>query len=135
MEANAMSILDWYEVIGITLLLGERAVGYYQKYRQSRFVEPKLQTQRVFLEQANWFEERAQKLAAFHWQLRNTKPDKFKLAELVSKLDRHDQQCAMKETDIDVLSKWAEQRGRECHDNASETSRLAVEMGYRILAD
>ncbi len=30
-----MSILDWYEVNGITLLLGERAVGYYRDYRQS----------------------------------------------------------------------------------------------------
>ena len=130
-----MSILDWYEVIGITLLLGERAVGYYQKYRHSRFIESKLQLQQVLLEQAKWLNHRAQKLAAFLWQLRNTNPDKFKLAELVSKLDRYDKQFAMKEADIDVLSKWAEQKGQECHNNADQASRWAQEMTYRILAD
>ena len=69
-----MSILDWYEVIGITLLLGERAVGYYQKYRHSRFIESKLQLQQGLLEQTKWFNHRAQKLAAFRWHLRNRNP-------------------------------------------------------------
>lgn len=131
-----MTILEWYELIGITFLLGEKLIGYGRQYRHSRFVEPKLQVRQVFLDQAQWFEERASKLAVFRWQLGLLdKPDKFKLAELISKLDQHDQQFAMKQEDVAPLLDWASKKGQECHDNADQASRWAEEIRYKILSD
>jgi hypothetical protein len=131
-----MTILEWYELSAVTFLLGEKLIGYGRRYRHSRFVEPKLQVQQVFLDQAQWFGERASKLAAFRWQLGLLeKPDKFKLAELVSKLDPHDRQFAMKQEDVALLRDWATKKGQECHDNAAQSSRFADEVKYKILSD
>jgi hypothetical protein len=113
---------------------------YAKKERHTRIVEPKLRMKQVFLDQAQWFEERAAKLAAFHFQLTTAfdvakQPDKWKLGELISKLDRQDQESAMKSTDYDALTKWAQWKGQECHDNAAEVSRMATEVDYKILSD
>lgn len=133
-----MTFLEWFELAGCAsaiLLVIKEGAAYYWTYRHSHFIEPKLRHQQMLLEQAKWFEERAQKLAVFRVQLRNTNPDKFKLAELVSKLDKHDWQFAMKETDLNVLVKWAEQKSQELQEGADETYRLAEEVGYKILSD
>jgi hypothetical protein len=110
------------------------------KVRYARFVAPKLRLKQVFLDQAQWYEERAALLAGFHFQLTSAfdvtrQPDKWKLAELISKLDRQDQEFAMKSNDYDTLTKWAQWKGQECHDNAAEVSRMATEVDYKILAD
>jgi hypothetical protein len=131
-----MTILEWYELSAVTFLLGEKLIGYGLRYRHNRFMEPKLQHRQVFLDQAQWFGERASKLAAFRWQLGLLeKPDKFKLAELVSKLDPHDRQFAMKQEDVALLRDWATKKGQECHDNASQSSQWADEVTYKILSD
>lgn len=71
-----------------------------------RYIDPKRAHQEVFLEQADWFEERASKLAVFRFDLTHgPEPDKFKLAQLVSKLDRKDKEWTMKETDINLLAR------------------------------
>ncbi len=50
---------------------------------QKRFIDPKKAHQQVFLDQADWFEERAAKLAVFRFELgQEPGPDKFKLAQL-----------------------------------------------------
>lgn len=96
---------------------------YGKKVRYNRVVEPKLRLKQVFLDEVNMYEERAAKLAAFYVQLPSAfdadmQPDKWKLAALVSKLDRHDQQFAITSNDYKVLAKWAQRKGQECHDNA-----------------
>ena len=86
----------------------------------------------MFLGQANWLKERASKLAVFRYELtRGSEPDKFKLAQLVSKLDPKDREWAMKETDISVLSRLAAEKAAECHNNAGENARYAEEINYR----
>lgn len=133
---SRMTILEWYELSAVTFLLGEKLIGYGLRYRHNRFVEPKLQLRQVFLDQSQWYEERAAKLAAFHWQLGMLeKPDKWKLAELVAKLDPHDRQFAMKQEDVAILREWVSRKGQECHDNAAQSSRMADEVKYRILSD
>jgi hypothetical protein len=99
---------------------------------EKRYIDPKRAHQEVFLEQANWFEERASKLAVFRFELTNgPEPNKFKLAQLVSKLDRKDREWAMKVTDITLLGKYATEKAAECHDNAGECARHADEINYR----
>jgi hypothetical protein len=61
-------------------------------------------------------------------------PDKWKLAQLVSKLDDKDKQWAMKQDDIEILRKWAASKGEECHNNAGECGRMADEVAYKILS-
>ena len=68
----------------------------------------------------------------FRWELINTPPrDKFKLAYLVSKLDRKDKEWAMKEADIGLLIDYAAHKGAECHENSGECARHADEINYR----
>jgi hypothetical protein len=113
---------------------------YAKKARYNRIVEPKLRLKQVFLDEVNLYEERAAKLAAFYVQLPSVfdadgQPDKWKLAVLVSKLDRQDQQFAITSNNYEVLAKWAQRKGQECHDNAGEASRHATEVDYKILSD
>jgi len=131
-----MTILEWYELFGITFLLTEKLVSYGRKYRHNRFVEPKLQHRQVLLEQARWFQERASKLATFRYQLGTTEAlDRWKLSDLVSKLDPHDRTFAIKQDDLTTLRDWAAQKGQECHDNADEAGRMADEVGYKVLSN
>jgi hypothetical protein len=120
--------------------LGRDLWEYVKKERHTRIVEPKLRMKQVFLDEAQWYEERAALLAGFHFQLTTAfdvkkPPDKWKLAEMVSKLDRQDQEFAMKCTDYDALAKWALWKGQECHDNADQASRMATEVDYKILSE
>lgn len=122
------------EIVGAYSLVREGGAWLWRQY-QKRYINPKKQHMQVFLDQEQWLEERAANLAAFRWQLRQEPPpDKFKLAELVSKLDDHDRRWAMKQSDIEVLCKYAEDKGAECHDNAGECGRMAGEVGYKILS-
>ena len=130
-----MSVIEWYELIVCTLLLMDKLYGYGRKIHGQRFIDPKLAHQTFLLNQAKWFDERATKLAAFRWQLSNMEnPDKFKVSYLASKLDRKDQDYAMKhESEPETLLKWAEEKGKECRDNAGEASRMADEVGYKVI--
>ena len=77
--------------------------------------------------------ERAAKLGAFHHHLgRESTADEFKLAGLVSKLDEQDRQWAMKQTDIELLRKYAVEKAAECRDNAGRCVRSAEEVGFKI---
>ena len=100
-----------FAVAAVTLFIRECVPQLVRAYHK-RYTEPKKADRQVFLDQASWFSERADKLAAFHFQLgREPIPDKFKLAGLVSKLDPQDREWAMKQTDIKLL------RGGRCRES------------------
>ena len=124
------------EVVAVTIFIRDIGAWLWRTFRRAyreRRIEPQKAHQQVFVDQADWFEERAAKLAAFSFQLgQDTKPDKFRLAEFVSRLDQHDREWAMKQTDVDLLRKCATEKGAECHDNARECRRLAEEIEHRI---
>jgi hypothetical protein len=123
-----------FEIVAITLLLRDGGAWAWRVY-QNRYIEPKKRHRQVFVDEAKWFEERAAKLAAFHWQLgQDPPPDKWKLTAFISKLDDHDRQWAMKQTDIEILRKFAAEKGAECHDNAGECGRFADEIAYTIFS-
>jgi hypothetical protein len=129
-----MDLLTYFGVAGTTLLIRDGVVWFWRVY-EKRYIDPKKRHRQVFLERAQWFEERASKLAVFHCELdEQPAPDKWKLARLVSKLDDHDRRWAMKQTDIEILRKYPLQKGAECHDNAAQCSRFADEVAYKILS-
>lgn len=119
-------------VSAVVTLAITKGLPWLSRAYEKRYVDPKRAHQEVFLEQANWLGERASKLAAFRFELTHgPEPNKFKLAELVSKLDRKDTEWAMKETDITLLGRYAAEKAAECHDNAGECARHADEINYR----
>jgi hypothetical protein len=121
-----------FAVVVVTLVIRECGPPLVRAYRK-RFVDPKKAHQQVFVDRANWYNERAAKLGAFHHHLgRESTADEFKLAGLVSKLDEQDRQWAMKQTDIELLRKYAVEKAAECRDNAGRCVRSAEEVGFKI---
>ncbi len=119
-------------MVVVTILFRDCVPKLWRMY-QERYIDPKQAHRQMFLDQADWFKERATKFSAFGFQLsKDPMPDKFELAELVSKLDLPDRQCVMKQTDVEILRKYAAEKGAECHDNAGECGRLADEIAYKI---
>jgi hypothetical protein len=96
------------------------------KAYKNRRIEPKKAEQQYLLDVAAWFADRAKRLNALQWQLLNHPDvDKWQLATLVSKLDRDDQQWAMRITDVELLRKRAIEKATECEDNAADSARNA----------
>jgi hypothetical protein len=115
----------------VTLVIREGFPKLWRAY-QARYIDPKEAHRQIFLDRANWYKDRASKLAVFHFQLgQEPPPDKFKLAGLVAKLDPHDSREAMKYPDVETLRRYAAEKGAECHQNASEDARNAEEISYR----
>lgn len=136
MESSAVSDFTFrdLEVVAVTIFFRDGGAWLWRAY-QKLYIDPKKAHRQVSVDQADWFEERAAKLAVFRLRLgQEPKPDKFKLAELVSELDQHDRQWVMKQTDIEILRKYAADKGTECHDNAGECGRMADEIAYKILS-
>ena len=119
-------------LIAAATLAIKEGIPWLRRAYERRYVDPHRAHQNLFLEQANWYGQRADKLAAFRHELIFSPPrDKFKLAFLVAQLDRRDQDWAMKETDIEGLKEGAAHKGNECRQNASECARHADEINYR----
>ena len=77
------------------------------------------------IEQAKWYEDRAIKLDTLRKQLIYAKmyeqvPDRFKLADLISKLDRRDAEWARKVEDTTALTEACEKKQEECQNNARQ---------------
>jgi len=116
----------------VTLSVTKGIPNAWRVYQALRF-DPKKAHRQYVLEQAPWFEERADKLEALSFQLgRDPRPDKFKQGELVSKLDQHDWQLAMDQTDIESLRKAVAEKALECRDNAAQSRRAADEIASKI---
>jgi hypothetical protein len=56
-------------VSAVVTLAITKGLPWLSRAYEKRYVDPKRAHQEVFLEQANWFEERASKLAAFRFEL------------------------------------------------------------------
>lgn len=88
------------------------------------------------LQQAKWYEERAVKLDSLRKQLlfgSQQTPDPFRLAALISKLDRKDAEWARKIEDAAQLADGCERKQEECLKNASQAGEFADEVGRKIL--
>jgi hypothetical protein len=121
------------EIILATIAVRDGGAWLWRLYRR-RNIEPKQQHRQLLMEQRDWYEDRAAKLAAFRVQLgQEPAPDKWKLARFVSQLDPEDRKWAMKSDDIEALRAGAARKGTECHDNADECGRMADEVAYTIL--
>jgi hypothetical protein len=103
-----------------------------------RSFDAKKQHYNELLEQAKWYEDRAVKLDTFRKQLIYAKMydkllDRFKLAEMISKLDREDANWARKVEDIALLTEACEGKQEECLNNAAQSREFADEVGRRVL--
>jgi len=115
----------------VTAVLTPLAKRIWQAYRY-RHYDPKEAHYKELLEQAKWFEDRATRLAAFRIQLvHNPTPDRFKLSELISKLDRKDAEWA-RQVDVEFLPKAVEDKQAECLDNAAECGHFADDVMRKI---
>jgi|SRR5579875_688492 len=90
------------------------------------------------IEQAKWYEERLVRLDTLRKQLLYAKmydqqPDRFKLAEMISKLDRHDAEWARKIEDLGTLTQACEQKQDECQRNAEQCREWADDVSRKVL--
>ena len=121
------------------LVVGALGREFAPKLRQAferRYIEPRKRHRQVLLDQAAWFEERAQKLTEFAIQLRREpEADKFRMAQLVSRLERTDSVWAIKHENIDDLVTAADEKNKACHKNAAECQRCAEEVARKMWWD
>lgn len=87
------------------------------------------------IDQAKWFEDRLIRLDALRKQLlyADHQPDRFKLAEMISKLDRKDAEWARKVEDLDALVKACEAKQEECQHNAEQCREWAEDVARKVL--
>ena len=103
-----------------------------------RHFDAKKQHYNEIIEQAKWFEDRAVKLDTLRKQLLYGKmceqlPDRFKRAEMISKLDRDDAEWARKVEDTSLLTDACELKQNECLNNAEQCREFAEEVGRKVL--
>lgn len=100
---------------------------------QQRQIAPQKAHQELLEKLAHWYDERAEKLVVLVFQLgQGPKPNEYNRTGLVSKLDQHDQNWAMKLTDIEVLRNAAAEKAAECRENARDCRRWAEEVAHKI---
>lgn len=90
------------------------------------------------IEEAKWYEDRLVRLDTLRKQLLYAKmydqqPDRFKLAELVSKLDRKDAEWARKIEDPATLAQACEGKQEECQRNAEQCREWAEDVARKVL--
>lgn len=90
------------------------------------------------IEQAKWFEDRLVRLDTLRKQLLYARmyeqpPDRFKIAQMISKLDRKDAEWAMKLEDPTVLVEACELKQEECQRNAEQDREWAEDVGRKVL--
>jgi hypothetical protein len=120
--------------VGISLISGaiSSALTFFWpkvwRLYEARYVDPKTALLKFMAEKASWYQDRAERLAAFSFELGRA-PDAFKLEVLISKLDRQDREWAMKEKDIATLRRCADAKAEECRTNLEDASRWAEHVG------
>jgi hypothetical protein len=90
------------------------------------------------IEQAKWCESRAIKLDVFRKQLQygnasDELPDKFRLSEMISKLDRRDAEWVRTVERKPLLVEAYEAKQLECMDNAEQYRQFADEVARKVL--
>jgi hypothetical protein len=90
------------------------------------------------IEEAKWFEDRLVRLDTLRKQLLyakmyDQKPDRFKLAEMISRLDRKDAEWARRLEDPAILTQACEQKQEECQRNAEQCREWAEDVARKVL--
>ena len=90
------------------------------------------------IEEAKWYEDRLVQLDTLRKQLLyaamyEQQLDRFKLAEMISKLDRNDAEWARKIEDATILVKACEHKQEECLRNAEQCRELAEDVARKVL--
>jgi hypothetical protein len=90
------------------------------------------------IEQAKWYEDRLVRLDTLRKQLLyaemyDQQPDRFKLAQMISKLDRKDAEWARTMEDPATLTQACEQKQEECQRNAEQCREWAEDVGRKVL--
>ncbi|MGA2834904.1 MAG: hypothetical protein ABSE55_17725 [Terracidiphilus sp.] len=103
-----------------------------------RHFDAKREHRKELIEEAKWYEDRAVKLDILRKHLLYGKmyeqpTDRFKLAELISKLDRNDAEWARKVEDINRLTEACEGKQEECLNNAAQCRQFADDVAQKVL--
>ena len=86
------------------------------------------------IEEAKWLENRLVRLDTLRKQLLyGQPPDRFKLAEMISKLDRRDAEWARTIEDPAVLAHECERKSEECQRNAEQVREWAGDVARKVL--
>jgi hypothetical protein len=90
------------------------------------------------IEQAKWYEDRLVRLDKLRKQLLYAKMyepplDRFKLAELISKLDREDAEWTRQIEDAATLVEACEHKQEECQRNAEQCREWAEDVSRKVL--
>jgi len=105
--------------------------AFWRSYRIRHF-DPKKEHHRELIEQAKWYELRSQKLEILRNQLplhAGDQPlDRFRLAELISKLDRADSEWARRAESAVRLAEACLLKEQECARNAENCYEAAERL-------
>jgi hypothetical protein len=90
------------------------------------------------IERAKWYEDRLIRLDTIRKQLLFAQTweqpiDRFRLAEMISKLDRKDAEWARKIEDPVLLAHACEQKAEECQRNAGQEREWAEDVARKVL--
>ncbi|HEX4321631.1 MAG TPA: hypothetical protein VHZ52_12045 [Acidobacteriaceae bacterium] len=103
-----------------------------------RHFDAKKEHYNELIEQAKWFENRAMRLDTLRKQLLYSNmyekpPDRFKLAEMISKLDREDAEWARKVNGATLLIEACQVKQEECLNNSEQSRQFADEVARKVL--
>jgi hypothetical protein len=103
-----------------------------------RNFDAKKEHYKELIEEAKWYEDRLVRLDTLRKQLIYAKtysqqPDRFKLAEMISKLDRRDAEWARQIEDSALLVQACERKQEECQRNAEQCREFAEDVGRKVL--
>lgn len=103
-----------------------------------RHFDAKKQHYNELVEEAKWYEARALKLDVFRKQLIYAKayqqlPDRFKLAEMISILNRRDAEWVRTVENTELLATACERKQEECLGNASQCRSFADDVARKVL--
>lgn len=135
LTANALVLL----AAAITLITALMPFGKWAWRTYSvRNFDAKKAHYNELIEAAKWLEDRMVRLDTLRKQLIYAKaydqqPDRFKLAEMISKLDRKDAEWARKIEDPALLAQACEQKQEECQRNAEQCREWAEDVGRKVL--
>ena len=119
----------------ITLITALVPIGKWawRKYVVRKFDAKKAHYEEL-VEQAKWFESRFVRLNTLRDQLLcRQPPDRFKLAEMISKLDRKDATWARTIDDHSILALECERKSEECQRNAEQAREWAGDVARKVL--
>lgn len=90
------------------------------------------------IEEAKWYEDRLVRLDTLRKQLLyanmyEQQPDRFRLAEMVSKLDRKDAEWGRKIEDPATLAEACQNKQEECQRNAEQCREWAEDVARKVL--